>query len=95
MTVSKVKCSKLAAAWLCGWPGGIPQAPGPLRQAAGEALALAPWEPGRAGRRHGWGFPAPRLFPACRKADGNCVSQTKVRSMLRGQAAGWILMELS
>lgn len=59
------------------------------------ALTPAPRQPGGARRQRGWGFPTPQLFPACHGASGNCVSQRKVRSVLRSQAAGWILMELS
>lgn len=66
------------------------------RAAASQAvLAPSPWEPAWGRRRHGWCLPTPQLFPPGHKANGNCVSQHKVRSVLRGQAAGWILMELS
>lgn len=59
------------------------------------ALAPSPWEPAWGRRRHGWGFPTLQLFPPAHEAKGNYVSKRKVRSVLRSQAAGWILMELS
>lgn len=35
------------------------------------------------------------LHPALCQSNRNCVSMHRVWSVLRGQAAGWILMELS